>query len=105
MRTEPDQLARSVQASRSEREPSTPLAAFGSSWTLLVLCAVGAVIGAAIDAVWPSDGSSAGSAGVAAGLGAVGGIVVHYLGRGLLWASLGWAALRAVRLSRHDGRS
>lgn len=73
------------------------LGIFDSAWTLVFLAATGAVLGVVAKAALSADAGW----GVAAGLGALGGVVVHYLGTGLLWiyglTSAAGAARRAAR--------
>jgi hypothetical protein len=72
---------------------------FGSGWTLVLLVVTGALLGLVVEAATPGEAGW----GVAAGLGALGGVVVHYLGTGLLWihglTSAAGAARRAARRS------
>jgi hypothetical protein len=75
------------------------LGIFDSAWTLVFLAATGAVLGVVAKAALSADAGW----GVAAGLGALGGVVVHYLGTGLLWIyGLSSAAGAARRAARRD---
>ena len=75
------------------------LGIFDSAWTLVFLAATGAVLGVVAKAALSADAGW----GVAAGLGALGGVVVHYLGTGLLWIyGLTSAAGAARRAARRD---
>ena len=75
------------------------LGIFDSAWTLVFLAATGAVLGVVAKAALSADAGW----GVAAGLGALGGVVVHYLGTGLLWIyGLTSAAGAARRVARRD---
>lgn len=76
------------------------LGIFDSAWALVLLAAAGAVLGLVVEAAAAADAGW----GVAAGLGALGGVAVHYLGTGLLWAygltTAAGAARRGVRRDR-----
>jgi hypothetical protein len=75
------------------------LGIFDSAWTLVFLAATGAVLGLVVKAATSAEAGW----GVAAGLGALGGVVVHYLGTGLLWIyGLTAAAGAARRTARRD---
>ncbi|GAB3021248.1 hypothetical protein GCM10011376_22040 [Nocardioides flavus (ex Wang et al. 2016)] len=73
------------------------LGIFDSAWTLVFLAVTGAVLGLVVKAATSADAGW----GVAAGLGALGGVVVHYVGTGLLWiyglTTAAGAARRAAR--------
>lgn len=71
---------------------------FDSAWTLVFLAATGAVLGLVVKAAISADAGW----GVAAGLGALGGVVVHYLGTGLLWIYGLTAAGAARRAAGRD---